>query len=293
MSQATPPQPHPPGSRPPCHGRRRCRRAQLHQRCQQHASAATASIWSACCGCRRSTDAHRGRAAGARLLDRPTRGVIVHALLEQIDLRAARSRPTPRRSAAPPPAPASDRPTQAAGRDRALVVRLPRQPAARAAREREGPAPRAAVRVRCSTGSRSSASSTSIAPRGDRTLIVDWKSDRLAGADPGELVARAYGLQRAAYALAALRDGATEVEVVHCFLERPDAPVARDLPPAGRARARRGAAGRARRRACSRATSPSPPDPGPRICDGCPGRGSLCSWPLERTHGAAHEGQLF
>jgi hypothetical protein len=124
-----------------------------------------------------------------------------------------------------------------------------------------------------------------------RTVVVDYKSDRLApGADPGALVEHDYALQRTAYALAALRDGATEVEVVHCFLERPDEPASatyrpQDLPAL---------AAELRRRADAvlQRDFPVAADPGPRICDGCPGRGSLCSWPFEATL-EAPEGRLF
>ena len=59
----------------------------------------------------------------------------------------------------------------------------------------------------------------------DRTLIVDYKSDRLAGADPAALAEDKYATQRTIYALAALRAGAEQVEVVHLFLERPHDPV--------------------------------------------------------------------
>lgn len=128
----------------------------------------------------------------------------------------------------------------------------------------------------------------------DRTLVVDWKSDRLEpGADPAELAARDYGLQRAAYALAALRDGARRAEVVHVFLERPHAPAtaAYDQADAGRLEAEL----QQRAEAVLRRDFAVAPDPGPRICDGCPGRGSLCSWPLERTLDAlaAPQGRLF
>lgn len=130
-----------------------------------------------------------------------------------------------------------------------------------------------------------------IAREGIRTLVVDWKSDRLAGADPEQLVREAYGLQRAAYALAALKDGAAEVELVHCFLERPEAPVAATFRPQDVAALERELEERAARVLAR--DFPVAPDPGPRLCDGCPGRGTLCSWPLERTQGAAREGQLF
>ena len=58
-----------------------------------------------------------------------------------------------------------------------------------------------------------------------RMLVVDYKSDRLQGADPAAVVERQYGTQRLVYALAALHAGAEAVEIAHCFLERPDAPV--------------------------------------------------------------------
>ena len=60
----------------------------------------------------------------------------------------------------------------------------------------------------------------------DRTLIVDYKTDRLDGSDPFALAERRYATQRALYALAGLRAGAALVEVVHLFLERPSEPVA-------------------------------------------------------------------
>jgi ATP-dependent helicase/nuclease subunit A len=57
---------------------------------------------------------------------------------------------------------------------------------------------------------------------GERALVVDYKSNALDGADPGEIVEAEYRVQRLVYALACLRDGATEVEVAYQFLERPD-----------------------------------------------------------------------
>jgi ATP-dependent helicase/nuclease subunit A len=127
-----------------------------------------------------------------------------------------------------------------------------------------------------------------VAREGERTLIVDYKSDRLDGADPAALADDVYALQRAAYALAALRAGAAEVEVVHCFLERPDAPVAATFRPQDAEALTQELAARAA--AVMQREFPVAPDPGPRLCDGCPGRGTLCSWPLERTR--APEGRL-
>jgi ATP-dependent helicase/nuclease subunit A len=71
-------------------------------------------------------------------------------------------------------------------------------------------------------------------------LIVDYKTDRLDGADPAERVAR-YGIQRDIYALAASEAlGAETVEVAYVFLEQPERPVLARLGAeqieAGRAR---------------------------------------------------------
>jgi ATP-dependent exoDNAse (exonuclease V) beta subunit len=62
---------------------------------------------------------------------------------------------------------------------------------------------------------------------GTQALVLDYKTNSLedAGAEPEEIVARDYRLQRLVYALACFRSGAEEVEVVYHFLERPDAVV--------------------------------------------------------------------
>jgi ATP-dependent helicase/nuclease subunit A len=128
-----------------------------------------------------------------------------------------------------------------------------------------------------------------IGREGTRTLVVDYKSDRLEpGADPGELVARSYALQRTVYALAALQGGAAEVEVVHCFLDRPEQLATATYGPHDVTALTADLSARAD--AILARDFPVAPGPGPRICDGCPGRGSLCSWPLERTR--APEGRL-
>jgi ATP-dependent helicase/nuclease subunit A len=60
---------------------------------------------------------------------------------------------------------------------------------------------------------------------GEPPLIVDYKTDRLDGADPAAHAER-YAVQRAIYALAVTRaTGAEEVEVAYVFLERPGEPV--------------------------------------------------------------------
>jgi hypothetical protein len=60
---------------------------------------------------------------------------------------------------------------------------------------------------------------------GGRATVVDYKTNSLAEGTPEEIVEAEYRLQRLVYALACLRAGADEVEVVYAFLERPDAVV--------------------------------------------------------------------
>ena len=117
-------------------------------------------------------------------------------------------------------------------------------------------------------------------PDGTR-LVVDYKSDRLGGADPVEVVERDYRTQRLVYALAALRAGAVAVEVVHVLLERPEEPVAARFTaadaPALEAELVAVCAGVVEERF---SVAPTPHD---ALCSGCPGRGTLCSWPEEET----------
>ncbi len=112
-------------------------------------------------------------------------------------------------------------------------------------------------------------------------LIVDYKTDHLGEADPEAVVAAGYSIQRAIYALAALRSGAPHVEVVHLFLERPAEPAvvrheqadADDLERLVLAHA----AGLLAHRFEVTET------PYRELCATCPGRGGLCSWPQERA----------
>jgi ATP-dependent helicase/nuclease subunit A len=118
-------------------------------------------------------------------------------------------------------------------------------------------------------------------PRGTRALVVDYKSDQLAGADPERIVRESYATQRLVYALAALRGGAAEAEIAHCFLERPDQPVAETFTaermPELESRLRALSAGVIERR------FPVTPEPRRSVCAGCPAEGGLCSWPLSQT----------
>ena len=112
-------------------------------------------------------------------------------------------------------------------------------------------------------------------------LIVDYKSDRLEGAEPEAVVEAGYATQRIVYALAALREGAPAVEVAYCFLERPEVAVGARFEPrdidALAERLTRLAEGVLEGR------HPVAAEPHRGLCGDCPGREKLCSWPQEMT----------
>jgi ATP-dependent helicase/nuclease subunit A len=115
----------------------------------------------------------------------------------------------------------------------------------------------------------------------DRTLIVDYKSDRLEGRDPAEVVESGYTIQRLVYALAALRSGAPRVEVAYLFLERPADPVTTvyDAPDLDQLDSQ------LRDLVAPAAAGSFLPTPNPwrGLCADCPAQPGLCSWPPERT----------
>jgi ATP-dependent exoDNAse (exonuclease V) beta subunit len=214
------------------------------------------------------------------------RGVLLHALLERLDFRRP-AVPSPEAIGAaasaaglsPPPGPAESDELAALVRrfaDTDLCARLGR--AADARREE-----RFAFRAGSDPADPLVVGAIDVLARepGGRMLVVDYKSDRLAGADPAALVAREYPTQRLVYALAALRAGAQSVDIVHCFLERPAEPVVATFERAhiGELEARLAELSRgvlAREFAVT-------PAPYSGVCAGCPAQGGLCSWPLEMT----------
>ncbi|MGH2874398.1 MAG: 3'-5' exonuclease, partial [Solirubrobacteraceae bacterium] len=115
-------------------------------------------------------------------------------------------------------------------------------------------------------------------------LVLDYKSDRLGRTSPEAIVADRYTAQRTIYALAALKLGAAAVEVVHLFLDAPEEPVAAVFVAADvavlEAELDERVAGLVGSRAGDFRVSATP---GPVVCDGCPARGGLCSWPLAAT----------
>jgi ATP-dependent helicase/nuclease subunit A len=119
-----------------------------------------------------------------------------------------------------------------------------------------------------------------LAREGDGALlVVDYKSDRVeADVDLEDVVERDYAVQRLLYALAVLRDGAPEVEVVHWFLQRPAEPVGARYRAADLVALERRLAGRLADAHAAMTTFSVSPNPHRGLCLTCPGRGSLCSW---------------
>jgi ATP-dependent exoDNAse (exonuclease V) beta subunit len=115
----------------------------------------------------------------------------------------------------------------------------------------------------------------------DRVLVVDYKSDRLQGQHPEQLVANAYVTQRLVYGLAALRAGAREVEVAHAFLERPERPATVTYSHADVGRLERELEELAS--GVGRGEFSVSQQPSRAICTGCPAEGGLCPWPLHMT----------
>jgi ATP-dependent exoDNAse (exonuclease V) beta subunit len=120
-----------------------------------------------------------------------------------------------------------------------------------------------------------------IGREGDGRVIVDYKTDRVAAEDIAAHVERDYAGQRLIYALAALRDGAAWVDVVHCFLEHPDQPVEVRFEAADAARLAADLEGLAA--GIANGEFPVTDRPHRWLCQGCPGRAALCSHPEELT----------
>jgi ATP-dependent exoDNAse (exonuclease V) beta subunit len=115
----------------------------------------------------------------------------------------------------------------------------------------------------------------------DRLLVVDYKTDALEGRDPEAVCAEKYSGQRLVYALAALRTGASEVEVAYCFLERPELVVSERFGQTDRDRLERSLLGLAEGVIAGRF---EPTDrPHRELCQFCPGQAALCSWKPDRT----------
>jgi ATP-dependent helicase/nuclease subunit A len=116
-----------------------------------------------------------------------------------------------------------------------------------------------------------------------RALVVDYKTNVLEEAEPDEVVEHDYRLQRLVYALACLRDGADEVEIVYQFLERPDEVITAtfqrsDMPAL---EAELSAA------IVEIQTGVFRPTPSESACAGCPALDLVCAGPRLRNGGGA------
>ncbi|HEX3041831.1 MAG TPA: UvrD-helicase domain-containing protein [Solirubrobacterales bacterium] len=110
-------------------------------------------------------------------------------------------------------------------------------------------------------------------------LVVDYKTDRLGGAEPGERAGR-YEVQRSIYALAVAEAlDVAEVEVAYVFLERADEPAVTTVGPAEMVAAR-GALEEAIAQ-IGRGEFPAAPveERSWDLCRGCPALRGLCSGP--------------
>ena len=119
------------------------------------------------------------------------------------------------------------------------------------------------------------------AEEGDRTLVVDYKSDFVGNLDLAAYCEQRYATQRLVYALAALHSRAERVEVAYVFLERPEEPVAAVFEQADVTRLEAELSGLAAGVVEGRFV-PSE-EPHRDLCAGCPGRAALCVHDLELT----------
>ena len=119
---------------------------------------------------------------------------------------------------------------------------------------------------------------------GSRALVLDYKTNALEGRDPAEIVEAEYVAQRTVYALACLRAGADEVEVVYQFLEAPEAVVSATFTRADAAALEAELAA-----AVARIQEGDfRPTPSAYACSGCPALDRVCAGP---ALGSAPDGQ--
>ncbi|HWF52462.1 MAG TPA: UvrD-helicase domain-containing protein [Solirubrobacteraceae bacterium] len=225
-----------------------------------------------------SSRRREGGESGISALDR---GVLVHAMLETLDFRRGRA-PSPEEAMAAAERmglrpKAAELEEGVAMVERFLGGEIAMRLAAAAELRREEPF----AFVLEPHGVVVTGFLDAVAREGAKMIVVDYKSDRLAAEDPAGVVAREYQVQRLVYALAALKGGAEEVEVVHTFLEAPERPVSATYVRSGAEALEREVAALATGVLSGEFTvSPAPHQ---ALCHGCPGEGGLCSWPLELT----------
>ncbi|HUB72842.1 MAG TPA: UvrD-helicase domain-containing protein [Solirubrobacteraceae bacterium] len=228
------------------------------------------------------SSAARGERAGGGLEAR-ARGTLVHSLMETIELGRARppsSEQVRLRARSLGMRVGAEEAAQLAGLIAAAASsELPRRLASAAWVRREHPFVFAAE----PGGTLVTGTIDLLAEeRSGGLLVLDYKSDRIAdGEDLAAVVAREYDVQRELYALAVLRGGAREVEVVHWFLERPHEWVGVRYRAEQRGALEAGLARRLRGALAQRFEVSSRPHRG--LCLTCPGRVGLCSWSEAET----------
>jgi CRISPR/Cas system-associated exonuclease Cas4 (RecB family) len=112
-------------------------------------------------------------------------------------------------------------------------------------------------------------------------LVVDYKTDRLGGADPAERAGH-YEVQRSIYALAVAEAlGVEEVEVAYVFLERPAEPAVSVLSAAEMTAARTSLEQTIARIDGGDFPVAAPEERDWSLCRGCPALRGLCSGPRE------------
>jgi ATP-dependent exoDNAse (exonuclease V) beta subunit len=213
--------------------------------------------------------------------DAAQRGRIVHGLLERLDFRRP-VLPTPAlvRAAAGPDQPTDDDLTAAAE----LVAAFARSPLCLRLARAETVRREAGFAVLVGDLLVNGFIDVIAGEADGASLVVDYKTDRIdAETDLAARVAADYDVQRQIYALAALRAGATSVEVVYCFLRRPDQVVGLRYLPTDAARLEVGLAELAGPLVDGH--FPVSPRPHRGLCATCPGRPRLCSWDEALTLG--------
>lgn len=114
---------------------------------------------------------------------------------------------------------------------------------------------------------------------GKPPLVIDYKTDRLAGAGPAERASH-YTVQRSIYALAVAEAlDAPEVEVAYVFLERPDEPAVTTMGPAEMVAARQALEETIEQIGRGEFPVAAPQERSWDLCRGCPALRGLCSGP--------------
>jgi ATP-dependent exoDNAse (exonuclease V) beta subunit len=216
-------------------------------------------------------------AAGAAGEGAAARGVVVHALLERLDFAAPRTPSEQEVSDAASLAGVALDPREDLGALAALAGAFARSPlCGRLAAALEVRREEAFAFVLAGAELLRGFLDVAASEHDGALLIVDYKSDRLAGESGlAAHVERHYSLQRLVYALAGIASGAPAVEVAHCFLRHPEVVLATRYGASDRERLQADLAARLGSLRAGRFEVSG--DPNRERCGSCPGRARLCS----------------